>query len=302
MPRNIHGSSPTEVQQTTEQSQFNSVVVDTSIDIGGNTIYTITEDDNTTTTIFNVGKYPALVLRNNVVATEKTLYAGRIKTSDVDFGGFDGKITSSRAIHVNAPALHVRDNPVTTTRTAFDDDDLVPRRYVDDLVMSGGSLVDKTPRDLLTLLDGLNRGVENRHFFGKVLTFTSAQYLSAGRVVSITPSSDQDVIRVAAVDGGKSESATCTQPIGITLNDCEVYGEVRVAVSGICSVLVGIEGTFWNGSMLTVAGPSEIYKGTVSTGPHVANNTASIGVCLSAGSKKVHESVLCHISPNFESY
>ena len=219
---------------------------------------------------------------------------------------------SSKSVTINGPPIgsttgsfdqelnttdDVRFNSVTSTKTSFEDNEFVTKQYVDTATTMSDSLVNTTAASMLSPLTGHMEGVENILFHGKEVSFKSAIAMTAGRVVAFDLGNDDAVIRVKTVDSSVSEAMASTQAVGITLHDTLANESVRVAVSGICSVLVGIAGTFMRGSMLVVPGTD----GTVASVPR-AKNQVSIGICLSTGARNVNQAVVCFIRPSFESY
>lgn len=157
--------------------------------------------------------------------------------------------------------------------------------------------------DFLSQINGNSVGITNDLFRGEYITCTSETAMSAGRVVSFTSVSGSSTAdyQVTFCNGLVGEQGGSSQAIGVTMNDVLANGTVRVAVKGICSVLIGISSVALRGCMVNVGGSALTYQGRVSLSSRVSNQP-SIGICMSTGNKTVNQPILLLLQSGFESY
>ena len=149
----------------------------------------------------------------------------------------------------------------------------------------------------LSPLTGNSDGITNNLYHGRYFTFISSTSMSAG----FSDDTGGGVMRVAPCNGNIGEQNASSMAVGVTLYDCVVGGQVRVAVSGICSVLVGVSTTGQRGCMVTVGGSASSWQGRVVCTSRTANEP-SIGVCMSYGSRTTNQPIVVWIQGGFESY
>jgi hypothetical protein len=151
-------------------------------------------------------------------------------------------------------------------------------------------------------IDGTMSGVENVLYHGQYLLCKAAVEMSAGRVCSFfTSSNDSGDITVTFCDSDSGEENESSQCLGITLNDVAPGGAVKVAISGICSVLSARSTNVERGALVTVRGRAALEKGrcVISTR---GSDEASCGICLSADAVVENAPIVVWITPGFESF
>lgn len=155
---------------------------------------------------------------------------------------------------------------------------------------------------VLSPLTGSSAGVENVLYDGQYITVKSATTMSAGRVVSFDASTNNaDEYTIDYCNGGSGEQNASTQAVGVTLDDVVAGGYCRVAVKGICSVLIGTSTTAQRGCLVTVGGSASSYQGRVVCTSRTSNEP-SIGICMSYGSKSANQPIVVFLQAGFESY
>jgi predicted RecA/RadA family phage recombinase len=164
-------------------------------------------------------------------------------------------------------------------------------------------MVGKNESDYLSSgLNGSFAGVQNVLHNGKYITCTASIAMTAGRVVSFTGvNNNTSELSVTYCNGNVGEQNASSLPLGVTMNDVQIGGEVQVAVEGICSVLIGSTSTAQRGCMVTVGGSANSYQGRVTTTSRYGNEP-SIGICLSYGSRNANQPIVVKLQGSFESY
>lgn len=163
-------------------------------------------------------------------------------------------------------------------------------------------LTGESESSYLSALTGSSSGVENVLYNGQYITVKSAITMSAGRVVSFDASTNNaSEYTIDYCDGGTGEQNASSQAVGVLLDDVVAGGYCRVAVKGICSVLIGTSTTAQRGCLVTVGGSASSYQGRVVCTSRTSNEP-SIGICMSYGSKSANQPIVVFLQAGFESY
>ena len=205
---------------------------------------------------------------------------------------------------LNANDIYVTGN-ATTQQTMFtQNNEFVTKQYVDDMSNSSGNkqLLDLTSQDenaYISQLTGSSVGIENVLFAGEYVTIKSAVTASAGRVMSFDATINEYTINFC--NGNAGEQYASSQALGILIDDVTAGNYCRVAVKGICSVLVGSSTTAQPGCMVTLGGSASSYQGRVVCTSRTSNEP-SVGICMSSGTKSVNDPIVVFLQTTFESY
>ena len=158
----------------------------------------------------------------------------------------------------------------------------------------------KSESDYASLLTGKG-GVANQLFNGEYVSIVSEVTATAGRVMSFSDGKVGDELKATLCNGNVGEQNAESQVVGVLLNDVAAGGVARIATKGICSVLCGGTTTAQRGCLVTVGGGASSWQGRVTCTSRTSNEP-SIGVCMSAGSKREDEPIVVLLQSSFESY
>jgi len=163
------------------------------------------------------------------------------------------------------------------------------------------NFTDKNESDYLSPLTGSSTGVENVLYNGEYVTVKSAVTASAGRVMSFVDSGNSADEYEITYCVNTSEQLASSQALGVLLEDVIAGSYCRVAINGICSVLVGDPTIASRGCLVSLGGIGSASEGRVVCEPRVSD-TSSIGICMSSGAKNANDPIVVFIQSTFESF
>lgn len=143
----------------------------------------------------------------------------------------------------------------------------------------------------------------NQLFGGRYFIATSSSAIEAGAVVTVdnTPADTTTINVKPFVTSGAGEASAESQPVGVALQSVGANASIRVAISGICSVVVGEAFTPARG-MLLLTSTTTAGRVRIAT---AGANTPTVGICLTksaGGNFLAGNSVLCALRLGFEMF
>jgi cytoskeletal protein CcmA (bactofilin family) len=219
-----------------------------------------------------------------------------------------GQVNADGEVNVygvlNANDMYVTGNATTQQTTFTQNNEFVTKQYVDNMSNNSGNkqLIDLTNQNesaYLSQLTGISIGVENVLYAGEYITVKSSITASAGRVMSFESTVGEYTINFC--NGNTGEQYASSQALGILMDDVTAGNYCRIAVKGICSVLVGSNTTAQLGCMVTLGGSASSYEGRVVCTSRTSNEP-SVGICMSSGSKSINDPIVVFLQTTFESY
>lgn len=162
-----------------------------------------------------------------------------------------------------------------------------------------GNLNSYTETSMTSPLTATSTGVINNQYGGKYLVSTAASNFPSGSLVTVANVGETagSLIRVKIYTPGPTEDQAESQIVGVALNDGVTGSPVRVAISGICTVLASAAFTATRGALLISDQAAQPGKCRITAG---ADNDASVGICLSIGAKVLNSTVLVALRTGFE--
>lgn len=155
-----------------------------------------------------------------------------------------------------------------------------PTCFEEDDNLEGDLTSVNTVAAMISPITATATGVTNKLFGGKYIQVRCSTAVISGYVVTVAAALSSGLLQVQHLSNGRAENLSSSQAIGVALEDGAAGTIIKVAISGVCTVLTRNATTsainFNRGANLLVDGQA----GRVSC-VAAASNRAVVGTCLS---------------------
>lgn len=161
-----------------------------------------------------------------------------------------------------------------------------------------GNLNPFTETSMTSPLTSTSTGVINNQYGGKFLITTASSNFPSGSILTVDNADlAGSLLRVKIYTPGLTEDQGESQIIGVALQDGITGQAVKIAISGVVTVLASAAFTANRGALLIADQAANPGKCRQTAG---AENDASVGICLSKGAKVLNSTVLVALRTGFE--